>query len=330
MSGKHAIRGFVVQTLCCITDALDPLASWDEVRFEPDDGSEKIDIIWRMGTRTRITQVKSSQNPLQFHQVKRWVEELEAVEADERELMLVGPLGYQVARHKELTSSVQVPHPRELNERFLNGYCAFALHAFVERGQLGPFTHFQLLGLVAYLSNEILLSAVRQKSYTPTSLGSAIKELVQGFSSNGGGDLKLELEEIRQFKEFFGFEPTAGLRRSITAFYFLHKESLHRHTIKAAREFLYLEDGRLTLRLSWTDRVRKWILYLWIGLLALAISSSVYQLDTARKPFYFVLVLLVGFGFLVPALLMLQPFWAAHSINRRIVKDSSALRNNTS
>ena len=91
--GQPAIRGYLIQTLIALLDALAKDRPWDYVRLEPADPElEKIDLLWEQAPAAAV-QVKSSQNQIGKADAERWARELEAHHggADELELVLVGP-----------------------------------------------------------------------------------------------------------------------------------------------------------------------------------------------------------------------------------------------
>jgi hypothetical protein len=83
------MRGFLVQTLIALLEALRDDPPWTSVTLEPDLDSEKVDILWayRDGT-TKAVQVKSSQNPFSKTKVEQWAADLQKWKgADRYELM---------------------------------------------------------------------------------------------------------------------------------------------------------------------------------------------------------------------------------------------------
>jgi hypothetical protein len=59
--GQVAIRGYLVQTLIALLDALDDDRPWDSVTLEPKVTSDKVDILWRYQDST--TAVRSWYEP---------------------------------------------------------------------------------------------------------------------------------------------------------------------------------------------------------------------------------------------------------------------------
>ena len=71
--GPVAIRGYLVQTLVALLEALDADKDWISVTLEPPDHvSEKIDILWQYPGKIKAVQVKSSINPFEDADVKQW------------------------------------------------------------------------------------------------------------------------------------------------------------------------------------------------------------------------------------------------------------------
>ena len=54
LSGKHSIRGYLVQTIIALLDAIGE-DNWDSVTLEPGHDSEKFDLLWNRpdGTTAR-------------------------------------------------------------------------------------------------------------------------------------------------------------------------------------------------------------------------------------------------------------------------------------
>jgi len=93
MGGNAGIRGYLVQTIICVLDALEEDNAWTSVTLEPLDESEKVDIRWRYSdNRIKLCQVKSSQNVIRLSKAKKWCEEIEteSPDANSYELIIVG------------------------------------------------------------------------------------------------------------------------------------------------------------------------------------------------------------------------------------------------
>jgi tetratricopeptide (TPR) repeat protein len=123
--GPAAIRGYLVQTLVALLEALDD-ADWISVTLEPDHVSEKIDILWQYPSKTKAVQVKSSENQIPVPDAKRWAEEFRVAHADahELELVLVGPCSQAVIELGHV-DRVVVRRPMNLD---LDGFVERAAH----------------------------------------------------------------------------------------------------------------------------------------------------------------------------------------------------------
>ncbi|MCY2992444.1 MAG: toll/interleukin-1 receptor domain-containing protein [Planctomycetota bacterium] len=146
--GSVAIRGFLVQTLIGLLEALDDKRAWNSVTLEPDVDSEKVDILWEYpdGTKKAV-QVKSSQNPFVETKVETWAADLEAwQQADEYELVLVGIVTPAVAKLHRI-GKVAVPAPKTLDILALKEQAAQKLNHFLKQRRLphGDPDHLEML-----------------------------------------------------------------------------------------------------------------------------------------------------------------------------------------
>jgi hypothetical protein len=110
--GQTAIRGYPVQTLIGLLEALDDRRAWVSVTLEPSVDSEKVDILWEYGNgKKKAVQVKSSQNPFSKSDVEHWARKLEKwLEANEYEMVLVGTPGSPSVAKKRSVGKVAVPN----------------------------------------------------------------------------------------------------------------------------------------------------------------------------------------------------------------------------
>ena len=46
MSGQAGARGYLLQALVCLLDSLEPDENWVSVTIEPNEESDKVDILW--------------------------------------------------------------------------------------------------------------------------------------------------------------------------------------------------------------------------------------------------------------------------------------------
>jgi hypothetical protein len=92
MNAHYAIKGYIIQTVVAVLDSFND-KNWNTVCVEPNDESEKVDIVWEYNDGTRkVMQVKSSINPFTLPAVTKWANELESTSpnAAEYRLFLVG------------------------------------------------------------------------------------------------------------------------------------------------------------------------------------------------------------------------------------------------
>ena len=160
--GQAAIRGYLIQTLIALLDALDDEMPWTSVTIEPNIKSDKVDILWWGEANSRAVQVKSSRNPFSKADIERWARELGSwKEADEYQLVLVGtPASGAVARIRRV-GNVKVPLPKTLDLRALKEQAAQRLARFLQGNDLpqGDADHREtlvdaLVGQLATLSTD--------------------------------------------------------------------------------------------------------------------------------------------------------------------------------
>jgi hypothetical protein len=113
MSGRESIRGYLVQTLIALFEAMSD-EQWVSIRLEPGGYEEKADLIFSLENgRKRAVQVKSTAKSFQKADIKRYAETLQNnLEADEYRLILVGNLGSRVTLSEiSQIGKVSVPEP---------------------------------------------------------------------------------------------------------------------------------------------------------------------------------------------------------------------------
>lgn len=166
MSGNTSLRGYLLQTIITLLDALDDDSSWIGLTLEPNSMSEKIDVVWYYPkSLIKVTQVKSSQNQINLRQVKTWASELEkSIVATGYELILIGPCSQQVLRIKKI-GNVAVPTPKVLNADSLIEQGAHRLDLYSERKGIPR---------IPALTREMLISALVTKLETFSTSSKAI------------------------------------------------------------------------------------------------------------------------------------------------------------
>ncbi len=116
MNGQYAIKGYLLQSLVALLDSFE--TDWETVCVEPNDESEKVDILWTYkGGKKKVVQVKSSKNVISFSVAKKWADELsvKSPNADEYELTLVGYVDPQLRKLPNSTIDKVVVVNKELS-----------------------------------------------------------------------------------------------------------------------------------------------------------------------------------------------------------------------
>ncbi|MBC7846241.1 MAG: hypothetical protein H7Y10_07090 [Flavobacterium sp.] len=121
MGGNAGIRGYLIQTIICVLDALNTDNHWLSVTLEPLDESEKVDIRWKYSdSKVKLSQVKSSENLIRHASAKKWCEELEShsPDATEYELLLIGSVDDKLSKVGKI-DNVQIGEIKPLNTQVL-------------------------------------------------------------------------------------------------------------------------------------------------------------------------------------------------------------------
>jgi hypothetical protein len=135
MSGNAGIRGYLIQTIICVLDALEKDNNWVSVTLEPMDESEKVDIRWRYSNDiTKVCQVKSSQNIIRKSAAKKWCQELESnsPDAKEYELILVGTPEESLLQTSKI-GNTDIPAPKPLDTQILIDVASNKIDSYYER-----------------------------------------------------------------------------------------------------------------------------------------------------------------------------------------------------
>lgn len=130
MSGQTGGRGYLVQAVVSVLDALADDHDWVSVAVDPNVAMDKVDILWQYPKRSKVVQVKSSQNQINVPHVKTWATELEnSIVADEYEIRLIGPVSDEVPKLGE-HGKVKIPTPQFLDLHALRWQAAHQLHRY--------------------------------------------------------------------------------------------------------------------------------------------------------------------------------------------------------
>lgn len=133
MNGAASLRGYLLQTIICLFDVLELNdKKWKSVVIEPKLMSEKVDIAWFYPRKKRVIQVKSSQNQISKSLVEQWAREFQnSIQADEYELVLMGPCSQAVINSKHI-GSVKIPPPKNNDVRGLLEQASHKLDLYFE------------------------------------------------------------------------------------------------------------------------------------------------------------------------------------------------------
>ncbi len=179
MSGQDAIRGFLVQTLICLLDALDPKgSSWESVTLEPDIAGDKVDIFWEFSGSTLAQQVKSSKNQIGKGAVEAWCKELNASRsADRYQLLLAGPIAAAVLDDGPF-HGVDVPVPTSMDTLALIDQAITRLDRYLLSKLFPPIPLPMREDMVALVSARLLDGSIRARRLTREEFDGWLRESV--------------------------------------------------------------------------------------------------------------------------------------------------------
>lgn len=167
MSGQDAIRGFAVQTLICLLDALRTEGpTWEAVTLEPDIAGDKVDILWEYDTFTVAQQVKSSKNQIGLAAVEQWCRELKkSKSADKYELILAGPIAAAVL-DKSPFNDVDVPTPTSMDTLALIDQAITKLDRYLSARAYAPIPLVMREAMISSISARLLDGSIRATRFT--------------------------------------------------------------------------------------------------------------------------------------------------------------------
>lgn len=165
MSGRAGARGYLVQAVIGILDALDDY-TWNSIELEPQVGEDKVDLRFRSPDGDRVSQIKSSENPIGAAQIRKWAADLEQAYpgALQYELRLIGPLSGGAASESRV-GNVDVPTAEALNLSALVERCAHRLDRLLR--SLGH-------GATQPAAREILAEALATRLGTLAAVGQSL------------------------------------------------------------------------------------------------------------------------------------------------------------
>lgn len=220
MSGQAGLRGYLLQTIICLLEVLEPNNDWQTVTLEPDVSSEKVDILWQYRNKTRAVQVKSSQNAFHVPEVKEWANELLTTfpSATEHELILLGPTSQGVIDLGNSFNNVIISPPKSIEPDDLKEQACHKLDKYLETKDL-PKTLSDIRELiVGTLTTQIEIYSTKGKSLSREELDN----LLNGWISVAGGDkLWPNYSEISGFEKdylnelsiYYQYMPSANMGR---------------------------------------------------------------------------------------------------------------------
>lgn len=179
MSGQEAIRGFLVQTLICLLDAMATGASrWEAVTLEPDIAGDKVDIFWEFPGLKLAQQVKSSKNQIGKGAVVAWCEELRSSKsADRYQLMLAGPIAAAVLDDAPF-SGVEVPIPTSMDTLALIDQAITKLDRYLLAQAFPPIPLFMREDMVSLVSARLLDGSIRAHRLTREQFDGWLRESI--------------------------------------------------------------------------------------------------------------------------------------------------------
>ena len=180
MGGQEAIRGFLVQTLIGLLDALDNDPPWECLTLEPNVDSEKVDILWVYadGT-TKAVQVKSTKNEFRKADLQRWAAELEAwQQADQYELMLAGTPASAAVAKLRVAGKVAIPPAKNNDIPAFREQAAHKLDGFLKKHRLPQRDGDYREMLADALATKLAALSTRGKPLTRAALVRQIKQWV--------------------------------------------------------------------------------------------------------------------------------------------------------
>ena len=131
------MRGYLVQTMASLIDALCTKNDWEAVSLEPFHVSEKIDVIWRYTDYDKVVQIKSSKNPFTKNQIKTWCSELlSSTKADQYELLLVGNLTSTSINFNGVHNGVSIPSPIPLDLEVMLKTISYDLSVYCQQREI--------------------------------------------------------------------------------------------------------------------------------------------------------------------------------------------------
>ncbi|HNF57874.1 MAG TPA: hypothetical protein PLI49_26785 [Leptospiraceae bacterium] len=185
--GSVAIRGFILQTLVGLLDALESKDDWISFELEPNIENEKVDIIWTLSDyRTKVVQVKSSQNQIRLPKIKEWAKELEdSTSADIYELTLLGYFSINVLKHKEI-GKVFIS-TMSIDDNALIEQGCFKLDKYLEKENISVSASLKEFAFRT-MSFDLLQNSIHNKALSKDEFGQVILNYIHKLASRNSNE----------------------------------------------------------------------------------------------------------------------------------------------
>lgn len=185
MGGQDGNRGYLVQAVIALFDSLDDHA-WETVQVEPDQHTQKVDILWTGQKGKRAVQVKSSINQIGKTDAEEWASELRSgAVADDYCLVLIGPCSQSVVEMGTFRG-VRIPRPKSLDLDGLFREAAHALDKFLEHERLQRTTATQRELMVKALTTHLSTLSTRGSVFSRNELVDVLKQWTAALAPPGG------------------------------------------------------------------------------------------------------------------------------------------------
>jgi hypothetical protein len=297
--GEWVHRGLRVQAIMCLLEAFDEDNKWINFSYDPEfdkngADSEKIDIQWEYESEdektkfVKIVQVKSSKNKVGTTAIKAWCDDLSASDGDLKELRLVcpGTKGDVITEH----NGVQVPQPFVLDLKVYDDAVSHRVRDYFEREFSVYLNAAEALLVQESLETKLFKSVLKKEKYSRAKLREILSQITGIRGNEKISLLDQEIKEIEYFKKLFSYDEVRMLRPAILKFYFWTSDKFKPKDIKTASRFYCLDQERLCIKITKTDKaelcylvITSLIVGLFFCLLLWYILSLDYQVSNVLK-----------------------------------------------
>src|SRR5690554_552266 len=188
MGGNAGIRGYIIQTIIAVLEAIDEDVKWETITLEPTDESEKVDIRLKYPDNTiKLYQVKSSQNLIRYSQAEKWCNELKkySPNAETHELSLIGNVDSKLSNTDEI-EGVIIADIKPLNIQMLKDQASTKIDRYYESKNKSK---------VSSKIRELIVLALTSKFATSSIVGHEIhKSEFDKLLSNWISDIEKQIE----------------------------------------------------------------------------------------------------------------------------------------